>query len=365
MTSPTTGLELRTYFWPARDAKAVVLLAHGHGSYLLHEFLKPTGVGLPCVYEGSWVQALNDAGFSVCGLDQIGHGFSAGLRGLRCHFNHFPDLVTDVTAFARFVTERTDMPGFGKGLPLFMLGCSMGGAVTAYTLHNAPPGLFRGAVMLAPMLSLERISRKGLNPYLRLLSWVLSTWAPALQVVATEKSPIDEQLQMQWEQDPHTYSEPTRVRVAHEYVLATEYLCREMSSMDFPFLVFHSERDTMCDPDGSKRLFLTAKSKDKQLRLVNDMWHVIVKEQDNERVLKHVIAWMAERATAAAPAEAKSNGDAGEHAAIGSEEANGTAAAAGGADTGVGTATKAEAASAETFSASAAPEGLAAATNGS
>ncbi len=29
------------------------------------------------------------------------------------------------------------------------------------------PELFSGAVLLAPMLSLERVSKKGLNPYLR------------------------------------------------------------------------------------------------------------------------------------------------------------------------------------------------------
>ena len=34
-------------------------------------------------------------------------------------------------------------------------------------LLTVQPELFSGAVLLAPMLSLERVSKKGLNPYLR------------------------------------------------------------------------------------------------------------------------------------------------------------------------------------------------------
>ena len=65
-----------------------------------------------------------------------------------------------------------------------------------------------------------------------------------------------------------------------------------LDSVDFPFLVFHSENDTMCDPDGSKQLYLRAKSVDKTLRLVNHMWHVLVKERGNEHILNDIIEWI-------------------------------------------------------------------------
>ncbi len=56
---------------------------------------------MPPTYDGSWVEALNKHGFSVCGVDQVGHGFSAGIGGLRCFFQRFQDLSTDFTALAR------------------------------------------------------------------------------------------------------------------------------------------------------------------------------------------------------------------------------------------------------------------------
>jgi alpha-beta hydrolase superfamily lysophospholipase len=58
-------------------------------------------------------------------------------------------------------------PALGfAGLPTFVAGCSLGGCIAVNAIHRAPE-LFRGAVLFAPMLSLERASQHGLNYYLR------------------------------------------------------------------------------------------------------------------------------------------------------------------------------------------------------
>ena len=49
-------------------------------SYIPHEFLKIDVAGQAPVYSNSWVQRLNQEGYSVCGLDQQGAGRSGGLR---------------------------------------------------------------------------------------------------------------------------------------------------------------------------------------------------------------------------------------------------------------------------------------------
>ncbi len=51
-------------------------------------------------------------------------------------------------------------------MPLFICGCSLGGCIVVNAIHQQPE-LFRGTILLAPMLSLEKASRHGLNPYLR------------------------------------------------------------------------------------------------------------------------------------------------------------------------------------------------------
>lgn len=59
----------------------------------------------------------------------------------------------------------SDQPAFA-GQRLFLMGISMGGCVAAHAALKRPD-LFSGAVLLAPMLSLEKVAKAGLNPYLR------------------------------------------------------------------------------------------------------------------------------------------------------------------------------------------------------
>ena len=53
---------------------------------------------MPPRYAKSWVEELNVQGFSVCGIDQQGCGFSSGLE---CYVERFDDYVDDVLQFAR------------------------------------------------------------------------------------------------------------------------------------------------------------------------------------------------------------------------------------------------------------------------
>lgn len=47
-----------------------------------------------------------------------------------------------------------------------MAGCSLGGCIAVNCMTRVP-GVFKGALLFAPMLSLERASQHGLNYYLR------------------------------------------------------------------------------------------------------------------------------------------------------------------------------------------------------
>ena len=114
LVSPSTGVNLCTYHWPATaPVKGIVLLLHGHGSYVCYEFLRSVGVGKPPVYCGSWVEVLNAAGFTVVGLDLQSHGASEGLGGLRCYFSKFDDLVEDVIALTTCVHVVVKTPAIG------------------------------------------------------------------------------------------------------------------------------------------------------------------------------------------------------------------------------------------------------------
>lgn len=95
--------------------------------------------------------------------------------------------------------------------------------------------------------------------------------------------------------DPATLSGKTRVGNAAGYIRATEWLMANLQQLSLPFITFHSEHDTMTDPHGSQQLVARAGSADKQLRQVNDMWHIITKEKGNEAVRDEVATWVAQR----------------------------------------------------------------------
>ena len=63
-------------------------------------------------------------------------------------------------------------------------------------LPIVPAPACRGASLLAPMLSLEKVSRKGINPYIRPIANLLSWLAPTAAIVATEKNVLYPDIQV-------------------------------------------------------------------------------------------------------------------------------------------------------------------------
>eukprot|EP00210_Caulerpa_lentillifera_P007060 g6753.t1 len=290
------NVALCRYFWPATTpkAKAVLVVVHGHGNHTCFEFLKLGELGEEQTYENSFVKRANEQGLSVCGIDFQGHGYSSGLRDLRCYVDRFQDYVDDVVQLASHVSKSSDIPKFSN-LPIMILGISLGGCVAANCAHQRGD-LFQGAVLLAPMLSLERISKAGLNRFLRPMASLISAIFPTAQVVYLKKNEKFPDIQDAFDHDPLCYHELTRARLGAENLWATEKICKEMPDMKFPFIVFHSREDEMTDFEGSARLMELSISPDKHLEEVNDRWHFLLKEPGHEVIESKAIDWILKRA---------------------------------------------------------------------
>ncbi|GFH06809.1 hydrolase_4 domain-containing protein, partial [Haematococcus lacustris] len=230
--STSRGHRICNYFWPAMDdmgrvmaqPKGVISVLHGHGTYLCFQYLKLDSVGRLPVYEG----------FAVCGIDSQGAGRSEGLRAYTASFK---DLVDDVITHNEMVVS-CGLPGFKPQAPRFVMGCSMGGCLALMaTLEKA--GLFAGCILLAPMLSLEKLRQRGVNRVLAPVGALVSAMLPTLPVAATTRN---------------TLTGNTRARNAMEFLRVTSSLMQPggMEAVTVPLLIFHGCKDTMCDIDGSK-----------------------------------------------------------------------------------------------------------------
>ena len=286
------GLSLHTMYWPSTtksEEKTIMVFVHGHGCYLKFELLNVEKPGETPVYENSWAEYLNSRGIDVCGIDNQGCGTSESARGCRFYVESFDDYVEDVIQYARMV--KKEMVADGVRVKMFIAGISLGGCI-ALNCVLRDKELFNGMILLAPMLSLERVTRKFPNGYLLPLAGLVSYLMPSLAIVATDKNNVHPDIQELWDEDPLTMHISTRVRNAYEYINACSRTMAQLEDIDIPFLVFHSEIDTMCDPDGSKALYMKSSAKDKALRLVNSMWHVLVKEEGNREILKEIAEWI-------------------------------------------------------------------------
>ena len=224
-----SGKKLATYEWPCSRAGAkasrhrgCVVSLHGHAVHTRFEFLLPTeDGGIHEQYEGSWIHMLNAAGYSFHGFDLVGHGRSEYIDGMQCYFKRFDDLANDSLDFVRLV--KAQQCEKGEELPVFLLGESLGGGI-AVRCATLDPDVCSGLVLTAPMLTLEKLARKGCNPYLRPFASLLSRITPGAQMAAVERNTKFPLRQLEMDRDPENYSgkgKLTRVRVAAEVHIDT------------------------------------------------------------------------------------------------------------------------------------------------
>jgi len=307
----TRGVKLATYFWP-RAVNAVsrgtVVVVHGHGSHAAWDWLHIATPGSPPSYDGSWVQALNNAGFSVAALDLIGHGRSAGAR---CYVHSFDHYCDDAELLGGIVQSGSaGLPGFTQpGLPCFFMAASLGGGVTVHMMHRhyqrtkeeGEKPLFSGAILLAPMLALDSVASTMVNQLLLAMASVINVVVPSAPLVGGGKDNPDPIIQQAFEQDPLTSKcKKTRVRNAIEYFNACKKLQKDLESSGcvccFPFLVFHCQEDTWTECGGSQRLYDKSGSEDKTFKALPGDAHALTKFDGSADVLQEVLAWLGARA---------------------------------------------------------------------
>ena len=124
------GLALHFHAWTAPEPRAALLVSHGLGEH----------AGRYSTLAADLVAR----GVSVYAPDHRGHGRSPGRRG---HVGGFAELVADFEAFRRHVAAD-----LAPGLPVFLLGHSLGGLVAIRHLEEHPEAGYAGAVLSAPLL---------------------------------------------------------------------------------------------------------------------------------------------------------------------------------------------------------------------
>jgi acylglycerol lipase len=265
----TGGVRIFTRCWtPDGQPRAVVILVHGAGEHLGR-------------YEHV-AAALLAQGHAVYASDHRGHGRSDGPRAL---VDRLANAVADVDQLV--VTAAAAHPG----LPVFMLGHSMGGLIA---LHYAAAHQQRlvGIVLSGTLAQLDDVPAA-----LRMIGRTLSVVAPRAGLIAIDPALIsrDQAVVESYRSDPLVHHGKLPARTAVELADAVAALAQLLPSIGLPALVLYGTEDGLCPPSGSVMIGERIGSEDRTVKGYDGLLHEILNEPERDAVLAEICGWLAAR----------------------------------------------------------------------
>jgi len=247
-----TGEELFVRTWqPLGASRGVVLIVHGlseHSGRYDH-------VG----------RFLAERGLVVYAHDHLGHGRSGGARGWVASFDVFLDDVAFVHALA---AEEN------PGLPLFLLGHSMGGLITAAYLlerERKPDFVILSGPAIVPILD------------------------PGDRRIDATRLSKDPEVQRAYMEDPLVLRE----RVTDELFLrladGLAYLPGRAGELTLPTLLLHGGDDVLCSAEGAVAWLGGSNVEDLTSKIYPGGRHEMLNETNQEEVLADLWDWMRRR----------------------------------------------------------------------
>ncbi|XP_043695009.1 caffeoylshikimate esterase-like isoform X1 [Telopea speciosissima] len=273
------GFEIFCKSWlPKADfpIKAALCFCHGYGDTCTFFF------------EGI-ARRIAASGYGVYAMDYPYFGLSEGLHG---YIPSFDGLVDDVIEQYSNVKARPEV----VGLPRFIMGQSMGGAVTL-KVHLKQPHEWDGVILVAPMAKIAEdvTPPAAVLKVLALMSKVIPEAKLFPQKDLAELAFRDATKRKMADYNVISYSDQMRLRTAVELLKATRDIESQLEKISSPLLVLHGAADKVTDPLVSKFLYEKASSKDKTLKLYEEGYHSILEGEPDDRILKvldDIVSWL-------------------------------------------------------------------------
>ena len=244
--------------------RATVLVVHGLGEHG-HRYDR-------------FARTLNGWGFTVRSYDQYGHGDSGGVRGALPQSARFIDDLADIVE-----STRSRQPG----VPLVLLGHSMGGLVAAsFVARGVAP--VDALVLSSPALATR------LTPVQKLLMAIVPRIAPNL-AVGNGLDPAylshDPAVVAAYRADTRVHDRITG-RLAAFFQEEGERVRGAAPQWTVPTLLLYAGDDRMVDPAGSREFAERAPQSLVTARCFPDLWHEIFNERDSEPVYAALRQWL-------------------------------------------------------------------------
>jgi len=251
---------------PAVPPKAVIIAVHGFNDHSR-------------AFEGFGAFAA-EHGYLVDAYDQQGFGENA-------NFGDWPGehaLVEDLRA--RIRERRSQSPG----VPLFVLGTSMGGAVSVLALAAGSDSDVAGLVLAAPAVW----GGDAINPFYRATLWLAARVAPnwTLTGQGLGVRPSDnEAVLLALGEDP-LFIKETRLRAIEGVVGVMGSARKAGPQLKLPRLVLSGVNDEIIPPQAINSFVLTLEPSGCRHIVYDEGWHLLLRDLQRQRVWQDILLWL-------------------------------------------------------------------------
>jgi alpha-beta hydrolase superfamily lysophospholipase len=254
------GAEGRVHYerWaPDGPPARIVVIVHGYAEYAARY--------------AHLAEVLLRDGAAVYGQDHIGHGRSDGERALITDFEH---VVDDLRTLLEIAIDEH------PGLPVVMVGHSMGGLLTARFAQRFP-GQLAGVVFLGAVVGDWHWARDALA-------------APELPEAATDYSGMsrDPEAVRGYVEDPLIYRGRYKRPLLETEVAALDRFREQADRLTLPVLFCHGTDDPFVDHRTSLAAVQSLPSADVTIRLYEGARHELVNETNRDEVISDIAAFV-------------------------------------------------------------------------
>lgn len=265
------GTGVTGYVWRATSPRAALLVEHGWGDYA-QRYVKQSSQLIP---------HLLARGISVYAIDMWGNGRSPGTRGA----TDVGDAVEDHLAARQKLREQP--------LPVFVLGHSVGGLVTATSILRDPSGV-GGMILVAPALKWR------VGGFMRFVARIGGFLLPTLPVPMPPADPSvqsrDVRFHERLAEDPLMHLDNVSWVTAASGAAISHANWTRYQHLTVPVLAVSGTADTVTDPASIREFIDRVRSEDRTLSLVEGGRHALLDDPPSSaEALRIVLGWLDRR----------------------------------------------------------------------
>lgn len=249
--------ELYTKYSTIDNPKGVIIFSHGFVEYSAH-YSK-----LPMMFA--------KCGYNVMMYDVRGHGRTTAPLG---DLKAFEDYADDLNRIVAWLQDQDST------LPIFTMGFSLGGMITALYGVMYPYGI-QGQILMGPGIipqpQFENLTEESISIHKFLELMNTKGDGGIRQLVAMDS--------------PYVLSKATRTFLEESLVKAQRFIWDNLTMYQHPILVLQGAKDPIIKASGTKSFYEALNVADKTYKEYPDFEHDMLRIKDAQSVVNDIASW--------------------------------------------------------------------------